>query len=236
MSFQTSGGVMFDFNKVRVIGVTQPVVDFIPDSEGILSYAARVSSPQNQDNFETASRLLKYCINHKHYSVFETANIVMEIETTRDIARQILRHRSFSFQEFSQRYAAAQEFAYREARLQDHKNRQNSFELDPSDEDQAFMKAEWNRRQASALLAAQEAYKWALGAGIAKEQARSVLPEGMTMSRMYMNGSVRSWLHYCDVRDDEGVTQLEHVDIAKKCKASILEYFPFLEEVWNKEV
>lgn len=221
---------MFDFNKVRVIGVTQPVVQDIPDSEGILSYAARVSSPQNQDNFETASRLLKYCINHKHYSVFETANIVMEIETTRDIARQILRHRSFSYQEFSQRYAAAQQFVYRDARLQDHKNRQNSFVVEDAE-----LQAEWHKKQAQVLYAANEVYQWALDNGIAKEQARSVLPEGMTMSRMYMNGSVRSWLHYCDVRDDEGVTQLEHVDIAQKCKSAILDHFPFLSEVWNKE-
>ena len=221
---------MFDFNKVRVIGVTQPVVQDIPDSEGILSYAARVSSPQNQDNFETASRLLKYCINHKHYSVFETANIVMEIETTRDIARQILRHRSFSFQEFSQRYAAAQQFVYRDARLQDHKNRQNSFVVEDAE-----LQAEWHKKQAQVLYAVNEVYQWALDNGIAKEQARSVLPEGMTMSRMYMNGSVRSWLHYCDVRDDEGVTQLEHVDIAQKCKSAILDHFPFLSEVWNKE-
>lgn len=226
---------MFDFNKVRVIGVTQPVVDFIPDSEGIISYSARVSNPSNQDSFETAGRLLKYCLKNKHFSVFETANLVLEIETTRDIARQILRHRSFSFQEFSQRYAAAQKFVYRDARLRDNKNRQNSFELDTSDEDQAFLKAEWNRRQAAVLLAVEEAYKWALQAGIAKEQARAVLPEGMTMSRMYMNGTLRSWLHYCDVRDDVGVTQLEHVDIAQKCKSAILEHFPFLEEVWNKE-
>lgn len=221
---------MFEFNKVRVIGITQPVCEDIPDSEGILSYAARVSSPRNQDNFETAARLLKYCIKHKHYSVFETANIVMEIETTRDIARQILRHRSFSFQEFSQRYAAAQKFVYRDARLQDTKNRQNSFVV----EDQE-LQAEWHKKQAQVLYAVEQVYQWALEKGIAKEQARSVLPEGMTMSRMYMNGSVRSWLHYCDVRDDVGVTQLEHVDIAQKCKSAILEHFPFLEEVWNKE-
>ena len=222
---------MFDFNKVRAIGVTVPVVDDIPDSEGILSFAARVSSPQNQDNFETAGKLLQYCVKHKHYSVFETCNLVMEIETPRDIARQILRHRSFSFQEFSQRYAEAQQFVKREVRLQDHENRQNSFSLDPNSEFDNIINTEWNEMLDTYLQGVNDFYKWALSQGIAKEVARVILPEGLTMSRMYMNGTVRSWLHFIEVRDDEGVAQKEVVDVARKAKVELLKHFPFLEEV-----
>ena len=217
---------MFEFNKIRAIGVTVPVVGDIPDSEGILSYAARVSNPQNQDNFETAGKLLQYCVKHKHYSVFETCNIVMEIETPRDIARQILRHRSFSFQEFSQRYAQAQNFITRECRTQDDKNRQNSIS-DVTNE----QKARWYGAQLEILERVEELYEGALSMGIAKEVARVILPEGLTMSRMYMNGTVRSWLHFIDVRDDEGVAQKEVVDVARKAKVELLKHFPFLEEV-----
>ena len=222
---------MFEFNKVRAIGVTVPVVDDIPDSEGILSYAARVSNPQNQDNFETAGKLLQYCVKHKHYSVFETCNLVMEIETPRDIARQILRHRSFSFQEFSQRYATAQNFVKRECRLQDYDNRQNSKELDKESEENASLLLEWDGMLDIYLQGVEDFYKWALSKGIAKEVARVILPEGLTMSRMYMNGTVRSWLHFIDVRDDEGVAQKEVVDVARKAKVELLKHFPFLEEV-----
>lgn len=221
---------MFDFNKVKVIGVTQPVVDFIPDSEGILSYAARVSSPNNQENFETAGKLLAYCVKHKHYSVFETCSLTMEIETPRDIARQILRHRSFSFQEFSQRYAQSTEFIKRECRLQDTKNRQNSF--DCFDEDTAHV---WKVMQEELLVVAEKNYQHALSIGIAKEVARVLLPEGLTMSKMYMNGTVRSWLHFIQVRDDEGVAQKEIVDVARKAKVELLKYFPCLEEVLNNK-
>lgn len=217
---------MFDFNKVRVIGVTQPVVDFIPDSEGILSYAARVSSPDNQENFDTAAKLLSYCVRHKHYSVFETCNLTLEIETPRDIARQILRHRSFSFQEFSQRYAQSTEFIKRECRLQDTKNRQNSFEC--FDEDTAHV---WKVMQEEVLSIVEKNYQHALDIGIAKEVARTILPEGLTMSKMYMNGTVRSWLHFFNVRDDEGVAQKEVVDVARKAKKEVLKHFPFLQEV-----
>ena len=217
---------MFEFNKIRAIGVTVPVVDDIPDSEGILSFAARVSNPQNQDNFETAGKLLQYCVKHKHYSVFETCNIVMEIETPRDIARQILRHRSFSFQEFSQRYAQAQNFITRECRTQDDKNRQNSIS-DVTNEQKAW----WYGAQLEILERVEELYEGALSMGIAKEVARVILPEGLTMSRMYMNGTVRSWLHFIDVRDDEGVAQKEVVDVARKAKVELLKHFPFLEEV-----
>ncbi len=226
---------MFEFNKVRAIGVTVPVVDDIPDSEGILSFAARVSNPQNQDNFETASKLLQYCVKHKHYSVFETCNLVMEIETPRDIARQILRHRSFSFQEFSQRYAESTDFITRECRLQDTKNRQNSLTMSAQDySDQAGIMLDWQDAQERLIKHVKEVYQWALDAGIAKEVARCSLPEGLTMSRMYMNGTVRSWLHFINVRDDEGVTQKEHVDIARKAKVELLKYFPFLQEVIDK--
>ena len=217
---------MFEFNKVKVIGVTQPVVDFIPDSEGILSYAARVSNPSNQENFHTASGLLKYCVRNKHYSVFETCSITMEIETPRDIARQILRHRSFSFQEFSQRYAQSTTFINRECRLQDEKNRQNSLEC--FDEDTAHV---WKVMQAELLAVAEKNYQHALDIGIAKEVARTLLPEGLTLSKMYMQGSVRSWLHFIQVRDEEGVAQLEVVDVARKVKVELLKQFPCLEEV-----
>ena len=214
---------MFKFNKVKVIGVTKPVCDFIPDSEGILSYAARVSSPSNQENFDTANKLLDYCVRNKHYSVFETCSITMEIETPRDIARQILRHRSFSFQEFSQRYAQSTEFIKRECRLQDTKNRQNSF--DCFDEDTAHV---WKVMQDELLSVAEKNYQHALSIGIAKEVARTLLPEGLTMSKMYMNGTVRSWLHFIQVRDDEGVAQKEVVDVARKIKDELLKHFPSL--------
>ena len=214
---------MFEFNKVRVIGVTKPVCDFIPDSEGILSYAARVSSPSNQENFDTANKLLDYCVRNKHYSVFETCSITMEIETPRDISRQILRHRSFSFQEFSQRYAQSTEFIKRECRLQDTKNRQNS--LDCFDEDTAHV---WKVMRDELLSVAEKNYQHALSIGIAKEVARTLLPEGLTMSKMYMNGTVRSWLHFIQVRDDEGVAQKEIVDVARKVKGELLKHFPSL--------
>lgn len=217
---------MFDFNKVRVIGVTQPVVDFIPDSEGILSYAARVSSPNNQESFETAGKLLNYCVRHKHYSVFETCSLTMEIETPRDIARQILRHRSFSFQEFSQRYAQSTEFVQRECRMQDTKNRQNSFEC--FDEDTAHV---WSVLQKEVRELAEKNYQHALNIGISKEVSRTLLPEGLTLSKLYMQGSVRSWIHFIQVRNDEGVAQKEVVDVARKAKIELLKHFPCLEDV-----
>lgn len=223
---------MFDFNKVQVIGVTTPTVDYIPNSEGILSYAARVSNPSNQTSFDTAAKLLAYCVKHKHYSVFETVNVVMEIETPRDIARQILRHRSFSFQEFSQRYAQSTNFITRECRLQDTKNRQNSIDVSGTQgETQAGLINDWYLMQQEVLEVVQANYQAALDMGIAKEVARTILPEGLTMSRMYMNGTVRSWLHFINVRDDEGVAQKEVVDVARKAKKELLKHFPFLEEV-----
>lgn len=218
----------YDFIKCRVIGVTQPVVDDIPDSEGILSYAARVSSPNNQSSFDTAAKLLKYCVEHQHYSVFETCNITMEIEAPRDIARQILRHRSFSFQEFSQRYAESTGFITRECRLQDTKNRQNSLVSEDGS-----LNEWWGNQQVILVEQIKELYSIALSKGLAKEVARCILPEGLTMSKMYMNGTVRSWLHYINLREKNG-TQLEHVDVAVKAKEEVLKYFPFLENVLEK--
>lgn len=220
---------MFDFIKARIIGVTVPVVPEIPDSEGLVSYMARVSNESNQTNFDTAAGLLNYCLRENHVSVFETANIVMEIEVPRDISRQILRHRSFSFQELSQRYAVIGNFIQREARLQDTKNRQNSLKT----EDEVIAK-QWCEAQEKVLSVIKEEYQKAIDSGIAKEVARTILPEGLTMSKMYMNGTVRSWLHYCAVRDGHG-TQLEHTDLAQKCKKEIIKYFPVLEKVMNKE-
>lgn len=208
--------------KAKVIGITTPAVDEIIDSEGLISYSARVSNPSNQTNFETAHKLLSYCKKHGHWSVFEMCNVIMEIEAPRDIARQILRHRSFSFQEFSQRYAQSNDFIIREARLQDHKNRQNSIE-DVSEDVQNW----WLGQQAELLSKTKEVYQEALDKGIAKECARVILPEGNTMSRMYMNGTVRSWMHYCDLRCDEA-TQKEHREVADMCREMLKIYLPTL--------
>ena len=219
---------MFDFIKVRMVGVTVPTLEEIPDSEGLVSYTARVSNEGNQTNFDTAAGLLRYCMRENHVSVFEMANIVMEIEAPRDIARQILRHRSFSFQEFSQRYAEATNFTTRECRLQDEKNRQNSIESEDYD-----LNAWWEDEQLYILGEIESLYKQALKNGIAKEVARCILPEGLTMSKMYMNGTVRSWIHYCQLRSGHG-TQSEHQDVAVKAKQEILSKFPFLAEVMEK--
>lgn len=184
-----------------------------PDIEEKVAYCARVSNPDNQKNFETAPKLLKYLMKHKHWSPFEMANVCMEIETTRDIARQILRHRSFSFQEFSQRYAVVNDFSIRECRMQDDKNRQNSLNTDDVE-----MQHWWNSTQLRVQTEAQFMYQAALNRGVAKEQARALLPEGMSVSRMYMNGTLRSWLHYIEVRTDVS-TQKEHRDVAEACKS-----------------
>ncbi len=211
-----------NFIEAKVIGVTKPVCDFIPDSEGIVAYCARVSAPKNQINFDTAEKLLNYCIKNSHWSVFETVSLTMEIKCPRDIARQILRHRSFSFQEFSQRYAEATDFIIRECRMQDLKNRQNSVSVDDED-----LVTWWQATQEELLELVECRYTQALEKGIAKEVARVILPEGLTMSSMYMNGTLRSWLHYIDLREKNG-TQLEHVEVAKKCRVALKEYFPTL--------
>ena len=224
----------FDFIKARVVGVTVPTVDFIPDSEGIISYCARVSNPSNQQNFESAAGLLKYCMKNGHWSVFDMANILIEVEAPRDIARQVLRHSSMKFQEFSQRYAEAQNFHVRETRLQDKKNRQNSIELDLTDKEDFDKCLEWEKRQGEVIALVKKHYAWAIENDIAKECARVILPEGNTMSYMYANTTVRSAITYLNVRDDEGVTQKEHVYLAKVIKPAIIEHFPFLEELFEK--
>lgn len=218
--------------KVRLVSYSQPSAEFLEDGiedvQDLVAYCARVSNPSNQNNPETSAKLLNYLAKHKHWSPFEMASACLEIETTRDIARQILRHRSFSFQEFSQRYAnpvTDLEFETRDARLQDEKNRQNSIALDPVNEEHMILQMDWNEKQEAVISAAQEAYRWAIANGIAKEQARAVLPEGNTVSRMYMNGTLRSWIHYIELRGANG-TQQEHMDIAHAIAQVIAEIFP----------
>jgi thymidylate synthase (FAD) len=207
--------------KVRLIATTQPV-----NCVDLISYCARVSNPGNQSNTETAPRLLAYLVRNQHWSPFEMASMTMEIVTTRDIARQILRHRSFSFQEFSQRYAAVTAPpVWREARLQDAKNRQASIDVEDDD-----IQARWVAQQGLVARAANAAYGWALQNGIAKEVARAVLPEGMTESTLYMAGTIRSWIHYVQLRTEAG-TQKEHREIALACRDILLEQYPSLEEV-----
>lgn len=204
-------------SKVKLIWAT-------PDAETLIAYMARVSNPANQNNSTSSQKLLKYLVDNKHWSPFEMVNVCMEIETPRDIARQILRHRSFSFQEFSQRYAVATEFDVRECRMQDNKNRQNS--LPTQDRELVDF---WEKAQENLIQHALKVYTWGLQQGIAREVARAVLPEGNTMSRMYMNGTLRSWLHYVDIRCDKA-TQKEHREVAEKCKTVLKELCPSLFE------
>lgn len=226
-------------NNAKIIAVTQPTIttskstfpQYEPDVrmnvDEFIAYVARVSNPSNQNNHLTANKLLKYLMKHKHWSPFEMVNVVMEINTTRDIARQILRHRSFSFQEFSQRYADPTKdlgFVTREARLQDNKNRQNSIETNDMSLEQ-----KWQWIQDEIAQQSNEAYRQAIELGIAKEQARAVLPEGLTNSRMYMNGTLRSWIHYCQLRMGPE-TQKEHREIALDCWYAITEAFPSLRD------
>ena len=195
--------------------------------QDIIAYTARVSNPSNQDNTETSERLLRYLIREKHWSPFEMVSACLEVTTTRDIARQLLRHRSFSFQEFSQRYADPTQdlnFVMRQARLQDTKNRQNS--LDVNDPD---LQLEWYKQQAEVTNAAKKSYEWAIENGIAKEQARAVLPEGIMESRLYVNGTIRSWIHYIDLRSGHG-TQKEHIELARECAKAIEHIFPMIKE------
>ena len=221
--------------KVNLISFTVPCIDEIPldsDVGDLIAFCARVSNPGNQLNTATADKLIKYLIKHKHWSPFEMANALLEIETTRDIARQILRHRSFTFQEFSQRYADPVKeltFETREARLQDQKNRQNSIEVDDEN-----LQTAWNIQQQAVIDQAKLAYEWAIQSGIAKEVARSVLPEGLTMSRMYVNGTIRSWIHYIDIRSDMS-TQKEHREIAVACAKAIADIFPMITEFVREE-
>lgn len=213
--------------KVRLVGYTQPSEEFKNDFESpkdLIAFCARVSNPNNQFNTETSNRLLAYLKKHAHWSPFEMASATLEIETTRDIARQILRHRSFSFQEFSQRYADVNafddSFVLREARLQDLKNRQNSIEMSDDDATHRIIAETWLEAQQELIDLAKRTYEWAIDNGIAKEQARAVLPEGNTVSRLYMSGTIRSWIHYISLREGPE-TQLEHREIAKACAAAI---------------
>jgi len=211
-------------SEVRLIGITQPQIPECENAAELVAYAARVSNPSNQSNKVTAPRLLKYLMNHKHWSPFEMVTMVMEIKTTRDIGRQILRHRSFSYQEFSQRYAEVSEWQTREARLQDDKNRQNSVEI----KENSNLCNDWEALQVAVLNKAEEVYSWALDKGIAKEQARAVLPEGMTKTSMYMSGTLRSWIHYCQLRCGPE-TQKEHRIVANQCWKIVLDNFPALK-------
>jgi len=221
--------------KVRLVSYsesfdTDPIAVKRPDVEQLIAYCARVSNPDNQNNTVTSEKLIKYLVKNKHWSPLEMVNACLEIETTRDIGRQILRHRSFSFQEFSQRYADPTkdlDFVTREARLQDTKNRQNSIETEDD-----MLQNQWEMRQKSLIELSQETYNWAIEKGIAKEQARAVLPEGITVSRMYMNGTLRSWVHYIELRSANG-TQKEHMELAKACAVEIAKIFPLIGDILN---
>ena len=205
--------------------------DGLEDLQDLVAFCARVSNPSNQLNTEN-DKLINYLLKNAHFSPLEMVNVCMSIETTRDIARQILRHRSFSFQEYSQRYADPTkdlDFVIRDARLQDTKNRQNSIELDPENDGQTIMAGAWRNKQQQLLDLAKDTYQWAIDNGIAKEQARAVLPEGLTVSRLYMNGTLRSWIHYLQVRSANG-TQKEHMEIALECAKVIAKVFPMATE------
>jgi len=217
--------------NVKLISYSQPTEEFrsygIEDAQDLVAFCARVSNPSNQLNTETSQRLIRYLVKHQHWSPLEMVSACLEITTTRDIARQILRHRSFSFQEFSQRYADPTKdlsFVFREARLQDTKNRQNSIELDATIE-HSLLREQWIQQQEEVIKAARKAYTWAVNNGIAKEQARAVLPEGIMESKLYMNGTIRSWIHYIELRSANG-TQLEHQEIATACAKVISKVFP----------
>lgn len=222
---------------VKLVSYSQPTQDFasqgVDDAQELIAYCARVSNPANQFNTETSEKLIRYLIRHQHWSPLEMVSACMEIVTTRDIARQILRHRSFSFQEFSQRYAdptaeLESAFVLRECRLQDTKNRQNSVETDDT-----MLANEWHRAQERVLYAVKREYEWAIKNGIAKEQARAVLPEGLTVSRMYMNGTLRSWIHFIELRSGNG-TQKEHQLIALACARAIAKIFPMANDIVAK--
>jgi thymidylate synthase (FAD) len=224
--------------KVKLVSYSQPTEAFaevgIDNVQELIAYCARVSNPANQLNTETSEKLIKYLIKHAHWSPLEMVSACIEIETTRDIARQILRHRSFSFQEFSQRYADPtaeldEAFTLRQARLQDTKNRQNSIETDD-----AMLAIEWERAQKRVLFSVKQEYEWAIKNGIAKEQARAVLPEGLTISRLYMNGTLRSWIHFIELRSANG-TQKEHQEIAVACASVIAKIFPMAADLVAKD-
>ena len=228
---------MEDEMNIKLISYSQQAIDAdkqdelefdLPNLQDLVAYCARVSNPSNQANSETSEKLIKYLIKHKHWSPLEMVSACIEVETTRDIARQLLRHRSFSFQEFSQRYADPTKelnFVLREARLQDNKNRQNSIKTEDIE-----LQTRWSLMQQRVIDEAKYAYDWAIQRGIAKEQARVVLPEGNTISRLYVNGTLRSWIHYIDLRDGNG-TQEEHAEIARACANVIAKVFPIIKSI-----
>ena len=224
--------------NVKLVSYSQPSEEFkaegLNDAQELIAFCARVSNPSNQMNKETSEKLIKYLIKHAHWSPLEMVSACLEIDTTRDIAHQIVRHRSFSFQEFSQRYAdpasMGDQFVLREARLQDEKNRQNSVELGITQQEMNLIN-DWESQQQKVIDAAKEAYEWAIENGIAKEQARAVLPEGCTKTRLYMNGTLRSWVHYIELRGANG-TQQEHMEIAHACAKVIAEIFPLAGELY----
>jgi thymidylate synthase (FAD) len=223
--------------KVRLISYSQPSEEIIQEGlenvQDLIAFCARVSNPSNQFNTETSEKLIRYLIKNKHWSPLEMVSACLEIETTRDIARQILRHRSFSFQEFSQRYADPTKdlsFVFRDARKQDPKNRQNSIELNLQEDDDRRIAWQWEQLQRRVIAESKQAYEWAVKVGIAKEQARSVLPEGLTVSKMYMSGTLRSWIHYIDLRSENG-TQKEHIEVAKACAECITKIFPMSKDL-----
>jgi thymidylate synthase (FAD) len=226
--------------NVQLLSYSQPTQEFadmgIADAQELIAYCARVSNPSNQLNTDTSEKLIKYLIKHQHWSPLEMVSACLEITTTRDIARQILRHRSFSFQEFSQRYADPTKdlsFVLREARLQDTKNRQNSVELDTTNDDDRRLAYQWENIQNDVIKKTREAYEWAVTNGIAKEVARAVLPEGLTESRLYMNGTLRSWVHFIELRSANG-TQKEHQEVAIACAKVIAEIFPMTTDLVAK--
>jgi thymidylate synthase (FAD) len=225
---------------VQLLSYSQPTQEFadlgIQDAQELIAYCARVSNPSNQLNTETSAKLIRYLIKHQHWSPLEMVSACIEITTTRDIARQILRHRSFSFQEFSQRYADPTRdllFVPREARYQDTKNRQNSVDLDPTVDDDRRLAYQWENIQLDIINRTRDAYKWAIEKGIAKEVARAVLPEGLTESRLYMNGTLRSWIHFIELRSANG-TQKEHQEVAIACAKVIAEIFPMTTDLLAK--
>ena len=225
---------------VQLLSYSQPTPEFanmgIADAQELIAYCARVSNPSNQLNTDTSEKLIRYLVKHQHWSPLEMVSACIEITTTRDIARQILRHRSFSFQEFSQRYADPTKdlsFVLREARKQDTKNRQNSIELDLTNDADRFLAAGWENIQRGVTQKSLEAYEWAIANGIAKEQARAVLPEGLTESRLYMNGTLRSWIHFIELRSANG-TQKEHQEVAIACAKVIAEIFPLATDLLAK--
>jgi len=226
--------------NVRLLSYSQPTQEFadlgIQDAQELIAYCARVSNPSNQLNTETSAKLIQYLIKHQHWSPLEMVSACIEITTTRDIARQILRHRSFSFQEFSQRYADPTKdlsFVLRDARRQDLKNRQNSVELDLTNDADRFLATQWEEMQKRVTRESLNAYEWAISAGIAKEQARAVLPEGLIESRLYMNGTLRSWIHFIELRSANG-TQKEHQEVAIACAKVIAEIFPMTTDLLAK--